>query len=379
MPAAHDIALVISDLGGGGAQRVATQLAGGWQKTGRRIAVITMVDSCDDFFRLPLGITRVSIGGMGDSHSVATGLAANLSRIMRLRRALRQANAPIAVAFMTQTAILTVLAAVGLNLQVIACERNDPSRQSFGPIWERLRRVVYPRATKVTANSRGALTSLSQFVPRNKLAYVPNPLAMPLSDERLQLTAPTIVAVGRLHYQKGLDVLMHAFARFRAEHKGWRLAFVGQGREETRLRSLATRLEIADEVDWMGMQLDPFPLLRSAHIFALPSRYEGMPNALLEAMSCGLPCVVSDASPGPLELIEHEKTGLVVASEDPAALSGAFARLAKDSQLCSCLGKAAEQRAAKHVLPAVLAEWDELLGLSSRQTTATAAAHDNYV
>ena len=97
-------------------------------------------------------------------------------RILRLRRALRTTNPAVAVSFVAQTSILTVIAALGLSMRVIVSERNDPHRQSLGPIWDLLRRVVYPWADVVTANSRGALDTLAEFVARDRLLYVPNPL-----------------------------------------------------------------------------------------------------------------------------------------------------------------------------------------------------------
>jgi len=260
------------------------------------------------------------------------------------------------------TAVLTVLAGWGLRLRIVAAERNDPQIQSFGRVWDVLGRFAYRRADRVTVNSRGALASLKAFVSDEKLFYVPNPLRPASPSPSLHFKAPTVLSIGRLHHQKAHDVLLKAFSLFYEKHKDWRLAIMGIGSEEANLHALATRLGIHSNVDWLGQKADPYPWLRAAQIFALCSRYEGTPNALLEAMSCGLPCIVSNASPGPLGLVENGVSGLVVPSEDYVALASALDRLAGDKELSGALGAAARDRAQSYELQIVLKSWDAALG-----------------
>jgi GalNAc-alpha-(1->4)-GalNAc-alpha-(1->3)-diNAcBac-PP-undecaprenol alpha-1,4-N-acetyl-D-galactosaminyltransferase len=355
---ASRIGLVISDLGSGGAQRVLVQLAGAWTKAGREVTVITLAGPERDFFRLPAGVRRIAVGGASASRGLIGAACANLSRVKRLRKALRDSQARVAIAFIMPTAVLTILAAAGLDIRVVACERNDPTRQSFGPVWSALRRLTYPWADVVTANSRGALAALTAFVPSGKLLYVANPLSPPSQAQSRGFTAPTVLSIGRLYPQKAHDVLLNAFALFADGRPGWRLAIMGAGPEAAKLHSLAEALRIGDRVDWLGTQPDPYSWLRSARIFALVSRHEGTPNALLEAMACGLPCIVSDASPGPLELISDGHTGLVVPVGDHDALARQLARLAEDSELSRRLGNAARLRVAEHHADAALLSWE---------------------
>jgi glycosyltransferase involved in cell wall biosynthesis len=126
----------------------------------------------------------------------------------------------------------------------------------------------------------------------------------------------------------------------------------------------AEKLKITGRVDWHGVVRDPFIFYRAANIFVLPSRVEGTPNALLEAMSCGLPVIVSDGAPGPLELIEDGVTGLVVPVNDAAALAAALRRLASDEQLRHRLGMAARARISEYHLPQALVAWESVVGLT---------------
>jgi glycosyltransferase involved in cell wall biosynthesis len=262
------------------------------------------------------------------------------------------------------TAVLTLLASRGLDVRIIACERNDPERQFFGRVWTLLRRLTYRWADVVTANSRGALDSLSAFMPSNKLVYVSNPVPSAPRGDAVSIDHPMVLSIGRLHPQKGHDVLLKAFSIFLARHANWRLAIMGEGPAEAGLRALAIELGIANQVDWLGSRPDPYPWLRAARIFALPSRHEGTPNALLEAMSCGLPCIVSDASPGPLELLEDNISGLVVPVEDHAALATAMERLADDARLSWKLGEAARVRVGAHAPDLALQSWEAAIQLA---------------
>ncbi len=356
-----EVAFVIEGLGGGGAQHVVTTIANHLVRSGRRIIVITFRGPSDDLFRLDPAVTRFSIGGVHASPNWLVGLLANLKRIYFLRRAIRDAGAPVLVGFVATTNILLVLAALGLGRRVIISERNDPERQRLGVPWDWLRRLAYRRADLVTANSRSAIESLSRFVPQNKLAWLPNPLREPTNRDLAPKVGPTILSVGRLHHQKGFDILLAAFANSEGPAKGWRLSIVGDGDLRATLEADARKLGVAQFVDWPGRVTDPFPFYRSADFFVLASRYEGTPNVLLEAMSCGLPCVVNDALPGALEFVTDGESGLVVPSENAHALTAALNRLIADAHLRRRLGAAARQAIAGTRTEDVVAEWRRYL------------------
>jgi GalNAc-alpha-(1->4)-GalNAc-alpha-(1->3)-diNAcBac-PP-undecaprenol alpha-1,4-N-acetyl-D-galactosaminyltransferase len=284
-------------------------------------------------------------------------------RTIWLRRTIRKIKPDAVLSFLTQTNILTVLATRGLATHTAISERNDPRLQRHRPRVEFMRRVVYPWADVVTANSKGALDALQAFVPEEKLAFLPNPLADSPSSETFAFTAPTVITVGRLVEQKGIDVLLAAWAKVAASLPGWRLALVGDGPLADELKEQASKLGVEDSVDWVGHVSDPFPLLRGAKLFVMTSRFEGTPNALLEAMACGLPAVVSDASPGPCELIgtDESRAGLIVPVEDANATADAILRLARDDTLRRRFGLAARERVRAHDADHAIDVWLRLL------------------
>jgi glycosyltransferase involved in cell wall biosynthesis len=269
--------------------------------------------------------------------------------------------APDAVlSFLTQTNILTLIAARGLPIRVVISERNDPAKQHPNLRVVLLRNLLYRRSDVVTANSKGAIESLASIVPREKLALLPNPLNISDRGAPVSFEAPTFITVTRLVAQKGIDVLLRAAAIVFAKLPAWRLVIIGDGPLGEELQSLANDLGIASRVDWLGYCDDPIPYLRAAKFFMLTSRFEGSPNALIEAMACGLASVVSDASPGPLELI-GEDAGLIVPVENDEATAAAMMALATDEDLRARLGEAAIKRTEIYQVDRAIRVWLDLL------------------
>src|SRR5262245_49623194 len=196
-------------------------------------------------------------------------------RTLWLRQRIRVIDPDAVLSFLTQTNVLTVLATRGLNTHTVISERNDPRLQRHRPRVEFLRNIVYRWADVVTANSKGALKPLASFVPKHKLAFLPNPLTIPSKSKTSAFSAPTVITVGRLVEQKGIDVLLAAWSKAGPSLPGWRLAIVGDGPLEDELKALATTLGVEDSVDWRGHVADPFPLLRNADFFVMTSRFEG--------------------------------------------------------------------------------------------------------
>ena len=360
----HDIALVISDLHGGGAQRVLTALAADWTTRGLRLCAITLSQRCSDKFTLHPDVTRVALNVAARSESTARAVIANLRRMYALRRAILHANAPVVVSFIATTNVITILASVGLKARIVACERNDPRLQLLNRPWESLRRFSYRYADAVTANSRGALQTLESYVPRRKLFFVPNPVRPTAVSVRESRRRQTILNVGRLTYQKAHDILLQAYAQVVAKIPNWNLAIVGEGPRSQRLRDQASSLGLLEHIEWVGWTTEIEQYYESAQLFVLPSRYEGMPNALLEAMSFGLPPIVSDASPGPLEHIAHEENGLVVPVGDTRRLANAIIRLIENPELRYQLGSAAQAKISGMEQGAVDQAWSCVFGLS---------------
>jgi glycosyltransferase involved in cell wall biosynthesis len=172
--------------------------------------------------------------------------------------------------------------------------------------------------------------------------FSPSPAVRPLAalPERL------VICVARLEYSKGIDVLLHAWSRMLASLSNLapqlrpRLLIVGDGELHSQMLWLAEALDLLSSVEFLGARQDVLALLQRSWAFVFPSRWEGMPNALLEAMSCALPCIATRVS-GSEDVVNPDVNALMVEPEDPVSLADALCRLLCDDALAQRLGEQA--------------------------------------
>ncbi|MBD3347813.1 MAG: glycosyltransferase [Candidatus Eisenbacteria bacterium] len=195
-----------------------------------------------------------------------------------------------------------------------------------------------------------------------------------LAELGLPRGVPVVCGAGRLTRQKGLDVLIRAFAIVRGEFPDARLLILGEGGQRGALEETARDARVEDAVTFAGHVPDVRAALSSVDVYALSSRNEGMANTLLEAMSVGAPIVATDVS-GTGEAVEDCRDALVVPPEDPAALADGIARLLRDPELAGRLGSAALETSSERFgrgrmldeLLAVFEEGLERIGRSRRE------------
>ncbi len=220
-------------------------------------------------------------------------------------------------------------------------------------------RFLWRGAAAVVANSRGLADLAAASAGGVPIRMIPNGVdaARFAPAGELSREGPVrLVFVGRLVRQKGLDVLLEALARLPAE-ACFEVEIVGDGPLRAELASLAGRLGLAAKVRFSGWvsRADMPETLRRADAFVFPSRDEGMPNAVLEAMASGL-AVAATRIAGNEELVEDGRTGFLVPPDDPAALSAVVARLVADRNLCWRLGRAGRDKAVGEYSWRVVAE-----------------------
>jgi glycosyltransferase involved in cell wall biosynthesis len=184
-----------------------------------------------------------------------------------------------------------------------------------------------------------------------QIVNIPNAIDMEKFRPAAQRPDPAkperdIICVARLEYPKGVDVLLHAWGRMMNAPSEWRthlkprLHVVGKGVFRPQMERIVAALGIQDSVEFLGLRTDVSDLLPQAWGFVLPSRWEGMPNALLEGMACGLPCVATRVS-GSEDIITDGVNGLLVEPEQPAEMAQALRRIIEDDDLARRLGQEA--------------------------------------
>ncbi|MEU8346331.1 glycosyltransferase [Spirillospora sp. NPDC048832] len=200
--------------------------------------------------------------------------------------------------------------------------------------------------------------------------HIPNPLHVtPAVHPTLDL--PVVACVGRLSHEKGIDLLLEAWEAVRARHRDWRLHIYGGGPKEAELRARAAAAGLSDSVEFRGVVTDVEQALVEASVLALPSRAEGFPMSVLEAMAYGLPTVAFDCAPGVRVLLgDGEEGGVLVEPGDTAAFAAALGRLMADPEERRLRGAAARASVLRFHPDAVLARWDRLFDLLHREPPA---------
>jgi glycosyltransferase involved in cell wall biosynthesis len=230
-------------------------------------------------------------------------------------------------------------------------------------------RLAYQSAARVLANSEDLRRRLIEFYRLDPQQVVTQYNLRDLGRLDALAGAGTpprpatdlhLVTVGRLAPQKGHDILLHALKDVVHAH-GWsaHLTILGQGPLDQELQRLAATLGLADRVAFLGYQANPYPYIQQADLFVLPSRYEGLPNALIEALALGTPVLAADCPTGPREVLEDGRLGELVAPGDPQALAMAIARCAGQREACRTRAQIARE--------AVRRRFDIAAGLESFQ------------
>ncbi|MEU9209409.1 glycosyltransferase [Streptomyces sp. NPDC048415] len=199
----------------------------------------------------------------------------------------------------------------------------------------------------------------------NNASFMPNPLPF-MPDVPSPRTENVVVSVGRLHDQKGIDMLLDTWAEVAPHHPEWRLRIYGSGEDEEILKKQCTALGLDASVEWMGRTSDVPGALRGGSVFVLSSRGEGFPLALMEAMATGLPCAAFDCAPGVHEIVHDGEDGLLAALGNTGELARRLDTLMSDKELRDTMGEAARANIQRYTTEEIVRRWEELFAFLER-------------
>jgi glycosyltransferase involved in cell wall biosynthesis len=369
------IILYLPSLTGGGAERVFVNLACGFRDRGHDVALL--LDQAQGDYLEQARRHGLTVHDLGAERT--------LSALPRLRAwfAARPADVLLSglIANNLNAAALK-LCPEGRTMRVVISDHTVISQQLRlatgrwrAPLFRQALRMMYPRADEVITVSHGVATDLMTLAPglRRPPVVISNPVLpddfaalyqQPMDRPDLaNLQRPVILGVGRLHAQKGFDLLITAFARMAARQRGT-LVILGQGAEEASLRALAESLGIGRRVIFAGFTDNVYPWYRWADLFALTSRWEGFGNVLIEAMGAGTPVVSVNCPSGPSEILANGKYGVLIPQDDPALLSDA---LSYGLAMTINQRAAARKRATEFCIGRVSARYLDVLLPAARQ------------
>ncbi|MFI0373467.1 glycosyltransferase [Actinomadura sp. 1N219] len=249
------------------------------------------------------------------------------------------------------------LRVVGMSHESYAATRASSRYRRVRENYADADRMLVLTAEDADAWARNGMTNVD---------YIPNALHV-APDVHPTLDLPVVACVGRLSYEKGVDLMLEAWERVSARHPGWRLHVYGGGPDGERLKAQADAAGLSGSVEFRGVVADVEEALVEASIFALPSRAEGFPMSVLEAMAYGLPTVAFDCAPGVRALLAAEHGGgVLVEPGDTTAFARELDRLIEAPDLRRTLGAEARASVLRFHPDTVLERWDRLFDLLHR-------------
>lgn len=323
------LALFLPDLGGGGAERITLNLAEQLVSEGVEVDLVVARGRGDLRSQVPANINLVDL----NARRYVTSILPFVRYLIRSKPDVVLSALPVANCIAVWSCFLArfpgrlVLGNHGAIQSGIAASSLLRKKILFS-----LMMWTYPRANNFIAVSEGVADDIAATfnLSRNKIDVIYNPVITPGIRAKIQETVnhpwlqagqpPVIVSVGRLTAQKDYPTLLRAFSELK-QSKDVRLIILGEGEDRGSLEALTRQLGIAGDTEMPGFVANPLPYIKAARVFALSSRWEGLPTVLIEALACGTPIVSTDCPSGPSEVLENGKWGQLVPLGDAQALS----------------------------------------------------------
>jgi len=361
MTQAAAITIVIPSLARGGAELVASRLANWLSRGGMAVRLVTFQRG-DDEWPVNAEVQRSFINDWKTPPRGDLELDPERTAVAALRSLLATQTTHSIISFLTRMN-LRVLQAAPAGVRVVVCERSYPPARNFPPQLACQIADMYPAAhALVVQTERCARNWADTFMPFHRTHVLPNPFfPRDIPPDPIPVEGPYILAVGRFVPEKDISCLLHAFATVHPNLPDHSLVLVGDGPLRQALEDEAHDLGIAQAVHFNGFCANPAALYRQADCFALPSRYEGFPNALLEALWHGAPCVAADCTAGPAEMLGDGRRGLLFPPGDCYALARCLLHVCTNDGLRRTLAERGTAHAAAFTEDSVFSQWTRLL------------------
>ena len=340
----------------GGAERVLTQLAKMFSMEGNKVILVTSYFA-DDEYGLYEGIERICLE---NSKLNESKIKRNVTRILKLRKILKEEKPDAVISFMKEPNFRTIIASIGLPNKVITSVRNDPNREYSGFIGTLVGKIILPLSNGCIFQTKDA----QQWFPKKlikKSCIIFNAVDESFYNVQKDF-GENIVSVGRLSKQKNFKMLIEAFSQIKDQFCNVNLEIYGKGEEEEELLTLIKQLNLIDRVKLKGISDNIPNVLKKAKLFVLSSDYEGMPNCLMEAMAVGVPCIATNCPcGGPRALICNDINGILIPINDKECMSNAIFSVLNNESMAHTLGENARKKAEEFHPDIIFKQWKSFI------------------
>ncbi len=271
------------------------------------------------------------------------------SKIKKMRSVFKENNIDVVIPFIAHTGMLATAASMFLKTDVIETVRNNPGSRSKNICLRLPRKISIALSKRCIVQNEEQKACFSERVQK-KIAVFSNPLHPSVTqiEKEYKTTLPLVfMTAGRLEKQKNHKLLCDAFKLAVNRCPDIELKIYGAGSMQREMEQYIDSIGMQGKIALCGRTNNIAETLSEADAFILSSDHEGMPNALLEAMATGLPCISTDCPTGPSEMIVNGKSGLLVPVGDAESMAAAIVKIASDYKAAIEMGKNAREFAVE--------------------------------
>ena len=351
------LSFVTANIGSGGAERVTSLLANQFCQKGYDVEILFFRDRLI-FYELDSRIKVVVIGE--ECHSNAMW-----RKVLWLRNYVKKTSPDVVIPFRVSVYCTTILSLLGVSVPIVASERIDPRIPDS--YWTFLRRLLLPFVTHLVVQTNYIKSYYPKFIQK-KTTVIPNPVRdevfHQIENRELKIEngekLNRIISVGRLYPQKNQEMMIRAFAKISDDFPDWQLVIYGEGPLRAELEFLVSSLKLQDRVLLPGRTENVIEELRKSKVFCLSSDYEGMSNAMIEAICVGLP-VISTMVSGTEEMIIDGKNGFLVKNGDEGQMAQCFHVTMGNEKLREKFSVFNKELAIRYKTDTIVNQWEMLL------------------
>lgn len=349
------IVIVCGTLESGGAERVISTLSKPLADTFEKISIITWREAAI-FYEIDSRVNIISLPKLANSNST-------LKKGLYFRSLIKKSKPNIIISFLTPFNMLTDFFLLGVKVKIINAERNDPRFLKGGFLMKKLRNLLYGKANGILCQTEYVKAYFKGTLNKKcHIIYNPVFMAEDMAGAALKTKKENrIVSVGRLHYQKNHKLLIDAFKIFHSSHNQYTLTIYGTGDLYDETIEYVRQLNLENAIELAGEKENVKELILNAKAFVMTSRFEGMSNALIEAMCLGLPCISTKVS-GATDLIFNGENGFLVGT-DASKISEALSLITDNEEISSRMGHKAINTALSLNVNSIAKNWIDYICL----------------
>ena len=342
--------------GYGGAEKSMTMIANGLAKLGHKVTIISLKDN-NIVYDIDDKVKYIFIGDKNTNK-----LTKIAYRFKNLSTILKEIEPDIVLSFWLQPAFFVSLISKRIGFKTIYAERGDPSDKEYYGFKGILRNITFKKTDGFVFQTNGAKNFFSKEI-QNKSIVINNPVYIKYDDYDINTDrSKRIVNIGRLHQQKNQILLINAFSKIQKEYPEYILEIYGDGHLKIELENKINFLGLNGRVKLKGTTNKILERIKDAALFVLSSDYEGMPNALMEAMALGLPCISTDCSPGGArEIITNKMNGILCEVKNEEQLAKSIKYMLDNRTESERMARNAKNICETHCTKTILEKWEKYI------------------